>query len=263
MKLEPVFQTSRRPLAPPRPAPPSPPSGPDQVLLSSTAYEPLGKKPASGPAKTGWLASLHNIFQQLSGPVGPVVKTALDVWMGARRHSQFESVRDFASPEAALRQFEKSRARLLNPNEWKALGPGLAAADFKLYCDDRRQPKQAPAEVGDYLKIRLPDLGPKVWCRIEKLENKGDHFELVVRPSPDPRENDPSVAHFFSEHTTNHFQLSRNGQRVISRVVGREEALNRTGGWGDLMFSALRLKGAWLGAKQPQWRSFTRKLLED
>ncbi|MFN8611300.1 MAG: hypothetical protein U0931_27395 [Vulcanimicrobiota bacterium] len=260
MKLEPVLRNT--PPRPPLPRQPQPAGGSapaDRVELSSGP----GGPPSPPNPESGWRVCLHNTLQQLASPVGPVVKAVLDVWMARQRESHFESVREFGSEVSAARQFEKSRARLLNPNQWKDLGPGLAAADFKLYCADRRQAKAGPAEVGDFLKIRLPDLGPRVWCRVEKLEQTADSFELVVRPSPDPRQNDPEVAHFFSEETTNHFVLSRQGNKVISKVIGRAESLNQSGHWGDRLVSALRLKGAWLGAKKPQWRSFTRKLLED
>lgn len=268
MKLQPVSsQVPRIRTEPTCLSTPSPPIPPDTVELSLMGVPKVEAHRAEPSLKNSlaqsWWGCLQTTLQQLSGPIAPLVKTVLDVWMGGKRESSFEHVRDFADEAQARAQFEKAKTRLLNPNQWKKLGPGLAAADFKLYCDDRRKAKEGAPEVGDFLKIRLPDLGPHVWCRVESLDQKPDSLEVVVRPSPDPRENDPDIAHFFSEQTTNHFQLRRQGNQLVSRVVGRAEALNQTGHFGERLLSAVRLKGAWLGAKKPQWRSFTRKLIED
>ncbi|MBS2033897.1 hypothetical protein JST97_02865 [bacterium] len=264
MNVNPIGLCAPRPcIQPARPA--SNPEIPaDRVELSSSPGPDPVRPPASSPArpKVAWLTAIETSLAGLSGPVGPVLRAVLDVWSGRQRDSCFEHSRHFADEQQAREQFERSKASLLNPNQWKELGPTIGAAGFKLFCDDRRKLKQGPPEVGDFLKIRLPDLGPAVWCRIERLDQQADSVDLVVRPSPDPLDQDPDVAHFFSERTTNHFQLVRDGNRVFSRVIGRDEALNDSGDWGERLLSALRLKGAWLGAKKPQWRAFTRKLLQ-
>lgn len=94
------------------------------------------------------------------------------------------------------------------------------------------------------------------------MTDRPDFLELVVRPSENPRRPQAGVAHFFSDQTTNRFRLVRHGNRVTASVTGADERRNDTGGLVSRVFNYLRLAGAWAGAKKPQWRAFTRNLVE-
>lgn len=191
-------------------------------------------------------------------------EAARDVMTGARRHSHFEHTRSFASEQAAQDAFREAEERLEHPNRWSQLGHPLLGAHFRLFRQGQDQPEQVTPVTGDYIKIDLPDPGPPVWVKIESIDRTDHKLRMEVRPSHDPRRDNPDViVHLFGEETTNIFELERSGNTVVSRVSGKNEIANNTGNVFQDLLAGIRLTGAWAGLKKPQWQAFVRNLLED
>ncbi len=241
-----------------------PPACPDQIELSSVAGSPTD--PARSSRTLAWLNALPELAGELAarmvgGPLGLVWSAASDLLTGQVRNSRFEQTLDLGCEEKARERFQLAVSRLKNPESWESLGPGWLAADFELRCADGKRKQGAPGP-GDHLRIDLPDPGPAVWVQVEELQESPGSARLVVRPSPDPGSDSPHVAHLFSEQTTNTFLIEQDGTSVRASVIGEQERLNTDGGLLDRALAGTRLMGAWMGAKKPQWNSFTRKILE-
>ena len=216
--------------------------------------------------KSAGNAALYVATDLIPGTIGAGVSAVKDVMTGGARESHFEHKVDAGSEEAAGKRFAEAKDRLLNPNEWKKLGPGFGAASFQVHGQDGKPVEGAPKK-GDYLKIGLPDPFPYVWVQIDKIEVGDKEAEVVVRPSADPtaknqNPNNPSVIHFFGDETTNVFKVRQEGNEVISSVSGKNEKLNTKAGFMGKVIASGRLIGAWMGAKKPQWNAFTRKMVE-
>jgi hypothetical protein len=244
----------------------------EPALMQKTGAAPTGQETTSllktgaktafqavGGAFGGFLALLGGAAK-MGAAVGSALK---DVATGATRNSHFEQKVDAGSDDAAAQQFEEAKGRLLNPNEWKKLGPSFGAASFQVYGQDTAEPVDGAPKKGDYLKIGLPDPFPYVWVQIDKIETGDKHAEVVVRPAADPTGSSNAPVHLFSDETTNVFRVSREGSELTSSVSGMNEKLNTGGGFFSRTIAAARLAGAWSGAKKPQWNAFTKKILGD
>lgn len=241
----------------------------DGFQASGAAPPPLAPAVASAqevtPSWTQAMASKLGSWASLlvPSPVSVAVSAVSDVVTGAKRESHFEYKKECASETAAQETFQAARERLFNPNSWQELGPGMMAAKFELISKDTNKPKEgAPAE-GDFLSIKLPDPGPPVWVQIEEIKDAPDQARVVVRPSENPTKNNPgTIIHLFGEETTNVFEIKREGKTVSGSVSGHDEVPNMTGNLLQNAFAGARLAGAWMGAKKPQWNSFTHKLVD-
>jgi hypothetical protein len=211
--------------------------------------------------KSAGSTAAHVVGSVIPGAIGAGLSAVKDVATGATRNSHFEHKVDTGSEEAATQQFEQAKSRLLNPNEWKKLGPSFGAASFQVYGQESGKPVDGAPKKGDYLKIGLPDPFPYVWVQIDKIETSDKHAEVVVRPSKDPTGSSSAPVHLFSDETTNVFRVSREGSELTSSVSGMNEKLNNGGGFISRTIAAGRLMGAWAGAKKPQWNAFTKKMI--
>ena len=223
---------------------------------SSKSFSPiaLGKSAVQG--------AMYVVGDLIPGAIGAGISALRDTFGGGTRGSHFEHKVDGGSEAEAAKKFQEAKQRLLNPNDWKELGPGFAAASFQVYSQDTKQPLDGPPKNGDYLKIGLPDPFPYVWVQIESISTDDKKAEVVVRPSVDPTSNSDHIAHFFSDQTANVFRVSQEGSQIVSSVTGVDEKLNTSTGLLGKVVAAGRLAGAWMGAKKPQWNAFTRKMVE-
>jgi len=248
------------------------PTGPAETPIqdgfqASSAAPPKQAAPAQEVAPS-WARSMAAKLgtwatMLIPTPVSVAVSAVSDVINGATRESHFEYKKECPSEESAKETFQAAKERLFNPNSWRDLGPGMLAANFEVISKDSKKPKEgAPAE-GDFLRIKLPDPGPPVWVRIEEIKDTPDLARVVVRPSENPTDNNPgTIIHLFGEETTNVFELKREGKTVSGSVSGKDETPNFTGNILQNAFAGARLAGAWMGAKKPQWTSFTHKLVD-
>lgn len=241
-------------------------SGSSTKQQQPDSYQPSDLPPVAIPA--GWAQRVgsrmkHFCLPLVPSPVLSAVQAVVDVATGAQRHSHFEHQREFATELQAKAGFATASQRLLDPNGWRDLGPGPLAARFQLFCGENATPKGRSPVIGDHLRIKLPDPGPPVWVRIEEMEVSDSKARVVVRPSPELGGNSPQViAHLFGQESTNEFVVKQEGTTVTTSVSGHNEVPNYSGNALQDLFAGARLAGAWMGAKKPQWNTFTRKLLD-
>lgn len=93
------------------------------------------------------------------------------------------------------------------------------------------------AAEGFYISIDLPGPGPDAgdgleWVMIEKTATEGsnktaeEYLLMTVRPVPDPRKPDATVAHFFQDVATNTLIIRRDGRNIRAGSHGRNETPN-------------------------------------
>lgn len=246
-------------------SPEAPSSSPSDQLSLSLSPSPKTTL-SSQPSTKGWRQTVSEVAARVAapivgGPLGVAWSAVSDVVTGQVRRSEFVHSVDLGCEQKAKEQLEVAKQRLASPDQWSTLGPGWLAADFELRDDQGIIKKGQPA-LGDHLKIDLPDPGPSVWVKVEQLESDANSAQVVVRPSADPTSASPSIAHLFSSETTNTFRVEREGSVLRASVVGDNEQANREAPLPARVFQGARLAGAWMGAKKPQWNSFTQKILE-
>jgi hypothetical protein len=107
---------------------------------------------------------------------------------------------------------------------------------FRL-TDENGKPLSRTAQKGNYFKIDLPGPGTMEgpgydWVCIESIEDLSDpdstkeRIAITVRPAPSPERMGENVAHFFDQHATSSFVLTREGSEVKAAVYGRNELPN-------------------------------------
>jgi hypothetical protein len=233
-------------------------SEPQDISLT-TSTPPLD---ATEVRERSLLTALKASIAAISSLVSVPFTAVKDAFTGGVRHSHFEHRISLSDEERADDVLQMAKRKLKNPNRWESFGPGIGAARFQLYDGEKAEPKGGPPLKGDHLKIRLPDGMSPSWVEIESIEKTNKSAEMVVRPSADPRKpEEPTTRHLFSRQTTNVFRVEKQGTDVVVSVAGRHEKANDEGSIWDRKLAAARTAGAWMGAKNPQWHSFTRKLL--
>lgn len=181
---------------------------------------------------------------------------------------EFDSFREFASPEAAKAAFGMARDRLLHPQRWAVLTDGFGAT-FQPF-NEKGEAISGKAAVGDYLKISIPPPANTHadWVRIEALETADADDEqllgLRVRPTESLEEEGHETAHFFSDSATSTWVLHRAGNTVTAYYFGRGEKPNEEseGFWRTLRDKIVALAGV-AGFSDLQWKAFLEGLLEE
>ncbi|HEU4470340.1 MAG TPA: hypothetical protein VFR58_04595 [Flavisolibacter sp.] len=181
-----------------------------------------------------------------------------------------ESSASFESSKDAEHFYEQVRERLLQVNGWHDLA-GAATARFWL-TDAAGNEVAREARQGDHFKISIPGPGSFTgegydWVRIEEIEEKNEaghrSVAIRVRPSPNPLNADPDVAHFFDPEATSCFMAKLEGNTVIAAVYGRNEKPN-TGAverLTDKIRNAAVAAGAIGGFSKIQWKSLVNGLV--
>jgi hypothetical protein len=175
----------------------------------------------------------------------------------------------FESVEAARAFFQIARERLLHVSHWHELCDGPSAT-FQLR-DATGTPVDRPSQVGDYFQIDVPGPGTRSgegtdWVRIEALEDcRDDAYEVTslrVRPAPSPLNDQPDVAHFFSDSATSTFVVQRTGLTVSAEVHGRNEVPNADAeNVIDKVRNVATAVGAFLGLADMQWGTLVKALV--
>jgi len=183
--------------------------------------------------------------------------------------SNTEARRSFPGEAEADAFFEVVKQRLLHPNEWHRLA-GSATAFFQLTDSGGLEADRAVA-VGDFFRIDVPGPGTTSgegfdWVQVESIregEEDGCRFlRIRVRPASSPVNDNPDVAHFFSDEATSSFMVRREGPEVIAGVYGRNEKPNT--GAGRLLDKTRNLAvaaGAIGGASKIQWKSLVEGMM--
>lgn len=148
---------------------------------------------------------------------------------------------------------------------------GNISAEFQL-VDKSGAEVQRTVQKGDYFKIDIPGPGTVSgdgydWVQVEEVENtttpEGERFGFRVRPTDNPKNDKPDVAHFYSEESTSSFLVERKGNKIIASVHDRNTKPNPDA--GDTID---KIRDAVVGAagvaafSKVQWKNLTDGLLK-
>ena len=103
---------------------------------------------------------------------------------------------------------------------------------------------------------------------IEKIEAAGDgysveeYLSMTARPTPNPQQPDPEIAHFYKDIASNTFIVKRTGKLVTVAIHGRNETPNNAEvDLHDKIRNTLVALSARIGLAGPQWKKLARGLL--
>jgi hypothetical protein len=177
---------------------------------------------------------------------------------------------DFPSVQEAKAFYQIAKNRLLNVSCWAQICK-VPLSTFTL-TDATGQEVIKEAEEGDYLKIDIPGPGTHAgdgfdWVRIEKVHEEINNSSAVItlqaRPSANPAQQDPDIAHFFSQQATSTFQVKQSGNTVSAEEHGRNEVPNTdTSHLADNIRNTLVGWTAKIGLSYPQWKSLVKGIVE-
>lgn len=178
---------------------------------------------------------------------------------------------EFDTEGQAQTFFRKVKERLLNVNSWHQYG-GALSADFTL-TDENGKDVKRPPQKGDYFKINIPAPGIVTgegydWVQIEEIakdaESVDEAISIRVRPTSSPVNNNPDVAHFYTNEATSNFIIKREGKKVTAGVYGRNEKPNVKAADGllDKLRNAVVGTGGVTGFSKLQWKALVSGLLE-
>ena len=177
---------------------------------------------------------------------------------------------EFSNAEEARLFFQQVKQRLLNINSWHNIA-GTLSADFKL-TDHTGNEIQRQPQKGDYFKINIPAPGIQTgegydWVQIEEIvdtaENVDECTSIRVRQTSSPVNENPDVAHFYTDDATSNFIVKREGNKVTAGVYGRNEKPNvkETGSLLDKVRNAVVGAGGVSGFSKLQWKALVNGLL--
>jgi hypothetical protein len=136
--------------------------------------------------------------------------------------------------DAKAREYFQGCCRLLlDVNHWHEMA-GKSGANFQL-VDHTGTEVNRLAKEGDYFKIDIPGPGTVAghgydWVRIEEISKEtgsdSESLAIRVRPSKDPRKNNPSIAHFFAPEATSTFKVMRERNRIKASIHDRNTKPN-------------------------------------
>ena len=187
------------------------------------------------------------------------------------RFTIFSEEHLFASGPEAHENFKKAASRLLNVNDWYVYaGPGSSR-----FCLTNNLGEEVVgfAKEGFLINIDLPvpgsDAGEGLeWVMIEKIEAAGDgysveeYISMTARPTPNPKQPDPEIAHFYKDIASNTFIVKRTGKLVTVAIHGRNETPNNAEvDLHDKIRNTLVALSARIGLAGPQWKKLARGLL--
>lgn len=176
------------------------------------------------------------------------------------------AIAEFNTPEAAANFYGIAKQRLLNVSKW----PDICKVPLSTFTltDAAGNTVNRIAVEGDYIRIDIPGPGTDAgdgfdWVRIEKIteETEADIavLSLRARPAANPTNQDPSVAHFFTQQATSTFQVKRIGLTVFAEEHGRNEVPNTdTSVLKANIRNTLVGWSAKLGLSYPQWNSLVK-----
>lgn len=176
-----------------------------------------------------------------------------------------ESFTEFSNEADAKKYFPEIRQRLAHVNQWHDLA-GAATARFQL-TDAKGREVDRPVQEGDHFRIDIPAPGPVTgeghdWVQVQKIRDTENEFTILVRPATNPLNDDPDIAHFFSEDSSSSFSVKREGNRIIAGVYGRNEKPNVDAERVvDKIRNAAVAAGAISGFAKIQWKSLVNALV--
>lgn len=168
-----------------------------------------------------------------------------------------------ASKEQAGLFYERVKAHLLDVNHWHEIAE-LPSAVFKVK-DATGRTVHRPVKEGDHVRIDipgpgLPSAGGYDWVKVvavrETLNNEGVSIVLTLRPAPDPTQDLPDTAHFFTQIATSSIMVEQVDRYIYLHYAGRNEVINTdNASMMDNLRNFMVGIGAKLGASFPQWKA--------
>ncbi|MFC6998951.1 hypothetical protein [Rufibacter roseus] len=173
----------------------------------------------------------------------------------------FVNENTFPDEATARREFERSKQKLFNVNDWSKL-EGMNST-FQLYTPQGQKSSATKPSEGDYMLIILPGTTFENWVLISKVTEEEDVAEFVVHPSqkPQPEPGEEGVIkHFFVKEASSTFRVYRDGTKIMGFEIGRHEAINNHGDEaGDrALLNTFISEGGWAGFQDYQWDRITK-----
>ena len=172
--------------------------------------------------------------------------------------------------ESARILFEKAKIKLLDVNNWHKVA-GELMAEFQL-TDKAGSDIAGPVEKGNYFKIDIPGPGTKAgegfdWAIVEEVEKyDSDETESIgirVRPAANPLNDNPDIAHFYSNESTSTFTVTRENTKITAAVYDRNTKVNTdSGGIMDQARNILIGIAGMFSFSKIQWKNLTDGLIE-
>ncbi|AUD00436.1 hypothetical protein [Spirosoma pollinicola] len=200
---------------------------------------------------------------KLKAVVGQIQHESKLIQGEASRDIIYESHHTYPDESAAGKAFTNSIAKLLNVNKWTDLSS--LSADFALYDPIGRSKPNGPAEIGDFIQIKLPGPMPENWVRVIHGQSRDTLAEFTVQPCPDPMANKPDqIEHFFAEQARSTFRVEVSGCTISAYEIGRHESINnqqpQAGERG--VINTIIAEAGWLFYQKIQWKLLTDYLVE-
>jgi hypothetical protein len=171
---------------------------------------------------------------------------------------------------SAMIFFEEVKKRLGNVNQWDKLVIGLMAK-FKI-VNNKGKTVERTIRKGDYLKIDIPGPGTHAgegfdWVIVEELESMSsqeeEFFAFRVRPTENPLNENPDVAHFYSPDSTSTFTVTRKGNRITAGIYDRNTKPNEDAYIAlDKIRDAVVAVAGLVAVSKIQWKKLTEGLLK-
>jgi len=173
--------------------------------------------------------------------------------------------------EGAKEYYRKLEARFKSINEWHALSDKVKTK-FTLFDGKTNKPTNS-LEEGNLVRIEVPGIGNPSgggydWTEIIDIRTNGEErslpfFSMTLKPCSAPGDTNETIAHFYSEASTNTFVIRRVGACIYAEVHGRNETENTS---EVPVLDTVRNKvvaiGGMLGLGEMNWQGFTMALLE-
>lgn len=188
---------------------------------------------------------------------------------GAKTDTWFSIIAD--TEKGAVGLFKTAVERILDVNNWSKLC-GISSAGFKLTNASGEEVNRV-IEVGDHFRIDIPGPGTSAgngydWVEIENIEKhlnpsaEWEAISILVRPSPNPLNNNADTAHFFSGDATSTFLVQREKKRVTAEIHGRNEKTNTaTTKPLDNLRNGIVGTAALTGFSETQWKQLVKGVL--
>lgn len=174
--------------------------------------------------------------------------------------------------DIAIRNFEKVQMRLFSVNEWHSLSDKVKT-EFALFDSETNKPT-ADLKVDNRIRIDIPGPGNHSgdgydWTKVIAIQNEHNNDEIpfvafTIKPCSAPGSDAATVAHFYTEKSSNTFVIRRVGTCIYAEVHGRNQVENTS---AVPMLDTIRNKaiqvGASLGMGGLNWLGFADALLKD
>jgi hypothetical protein len=174
---------------------------------------------------------------------------------------EYSSHNSFPNRETAVREFERSKAKLFDVDGWSHL-PGITSK-FELHDRNGQRTEDKKPEVGDFIRIMLPGPTPENWVQVTDIKSGDEAAEFTVSPSKDPRDIDNDIEHFFIKEATSTFRIKLEGQSLYAFEIGKNEAPNNQGeeAGNREVLNTLISAGGWIAFQELQWKKLTAYLV--